>query len=507
MTLPTWFARVRWIVLLPVALFLGLGAWALASPIGASPDDDFHLASIWCAGGDRAGLCAPGDTPIERTVDSSLVTAACFAYEPTVSAGCQDSLGLFQADTPTVSTDRGSFSSNYPPVFYAVMNWFATPDIELSAMIMRFVNILFFIGSGIALWFLLARENRRTLLLMWAVTTVPLGLSLIASNNPSSWAITGVPTAWFALYGFLKKPESTNADGRRENEWSRRRIALAAVFAVEAFLASGARGDAALYTIIGSAVAVALTWRRSRDYAYALVVPAVLAVVSALFFLLSGQSAVAAQGLSSSETSEIVAQNPRTGLGVLAVNIAQLPFLWVGAFGSWGLGWLDTEMPAIVWAAAAGVAVGILFFALGKSSRTRAWTAAAIGGLTALIPLYVLQRSLSYVGEQVQPRYILPLMILCAGVLLLSLERSDVSLTRPQGLLAALALSAASAMALFVNIKRYVAGINTASGVNLNGDMQWWWAMPVTPMVVWAIGSLALAGVFLSVFHIAHTRR
>jgi drug/metabolite transporter (DMT)-like permease len=181
-------------------------------------------------------------------------------------------------------------------------------------------------------------------------------------------------------------------------------------------------------------------------------------------------------------TSEIVAQNPRTELGVLAVNLAQLPFLWVGAFGSWGLGWLDTEMPAIVWAAAAGVAVSILFFALGKSSRTRVWTAAAIGGLTALIPLYVLQRSLSYVGEQVQPRYILPLMILCAGVLLLSLERSDVSLTRPQGLLAALALSAASAMALFVNIKRYVAGINTASGVNLNADMQWWWNMAPTPM-------------------------
>jgi hypothetical protein len=254
-------------------------------------------------------------------------------------------------------------------------------------------------------------------------------------------------------------------------------------------------------------VAIALTWRRSRDYAYALVVPAVLAVVSASFFLLSGQSAIAAEGLSSSETTTIVEQNPRSALGVLAVNVAQLPFLWVGAFGSWGLGWLDTEMPAIVWACAAGVAVGVLFFALGKSSRGRVWTAAAVAGLTALIPLYVLQRSLSYVGEQVQPRYILPLMILCAGVLLLSFERSDVSLTRPQGLLVALALSAASAMALFVNIKRYVAGINTSSGVNLDADLQWWWNMPVTPMAVWAIGSLALAGVFLSVFHLAHTRR
>lgn len=507
MTLPTWFARVRWIILLPFALFVGLGAWALASPIGASPDDDFHLASIWCAGGDRPDLCALGEKPTERTVDSSLVNSSCFAFDQTVSASCQDSLDLFQADTPKVTTDRGSFSSNYPPVYYAVMNWFASPDIQLSALIMRFLNILFFIGSCVALWFLLPRENHRSLLLMWTVTTVPVGLSFIASNNPSSWAIIGVPTAWFALYGFLKRPDSANNDWGIQHGCSRRRIALAGVFIIEAFLASGARADAALYTVIGSMVAVALTWRRSRDYAYALVVPAVMAVVSALLFLLSGQSAVATQGFSSNETSEMIVAQSRTALGVLAANIAQLPFLWVGAFGSWGLGWLDTEMPAIVWATSAGIAVGILFFALGKSSRARVWTAAVIGGLTALIPLYVLQQSLSYVGEQVQPRYILPLVILFAGILLLSFESADVALTRPQGLLVALLLTAANAMALFVNMRRYITGVDRGKGFDLGADIEWWWHMPVTPMVVWAVGSLAFAGVFLSVFHLAQKRR
>jgi hypothetical protein len=115
-------------------------------------------------------------------------------------------------------------------------------------------------------------------------------------------------------------------------------MALTNVFAIEAFRPSGSRGDEALFTIVGSAVAVALTWRRSRDYACALVVPAVLNVVSALFFLLSGQSAVSAQGLSISEMNEIVPQNPRTAFGVVAENFAQIPILWVGAFGSWGLG-------------------------------------------------------------------------------------------------------------------------------------------------------------------------
>ncbi|MFZ4078995.1 MAG: DUF2142 domain-containing protein, partial [Microbacteriaceae bacterium] len=267
MTLPLWFSRVRWMILLPVAVFLGLGAWAFASPIGASPDDDFHLASIWCAGGDRPGLCAPGDKPGERRLDSSLIKAACYATDFTMTAQCQSS--LFHADTPTVSTFRGSFSSNYPPIYYSVMNWFASPNIVVSAIVMRFVNILFFIGSAMALWFLLPREFRRTQLVMWAVTLVPLGLFIIASNNPSAWAITGVPTAWFALFGFLQKPSA-------DVEWSPRRIGLGVLFALEAFLASGARGDAAIYTILGSLVAIALTWRRSRSYAYALILPAVL---------------------------------------------------------------------------------------------------------------------------------------------------------------------------------------------------------------------------------------
>jgi hypothetical protein len=495
MNLPGWISRVRWIALLPVAVLVALGAWAFASPVGASPDDDFHLASIWCAGGERPGLCASGDSPTERRVDSSLVQAACFADDSKLSADCQSDLGLFESTTPTVSTDRGSFANNYPPIYYTVMNWFASPNIEVSALVMRFVNIAFFVVSGMALWFLLPRAKRRTLLLMWTVTTIPLGLSLIASNNPSSWAITGVPTAWFALYAFLL------ATG-----WGKRRIALGLLFALEAFVASGARADAAIYTVIGSLAAIALTWKSSRSYRVALILPAALAIVSALFFVFSGQSSVASEGLSSLETNTINAQNPRTAVGVFAVNLAQLPFLWVGAFGSWGLGWLDTEMPAIVWASGAGVFVAVLFFALGKVSRRRLLVAAGVGLLIALIPLYVLERSLSHVGEQVQPRYILPLMILCAGVLLLAFDRAEVSLTRAQGLLAAGALWAAGAMALFVNIKRYVAGINTSSGINLDADTQWWWHATPSPMTIWVIGSLALAGAIFSVFHIAHRR-
>ena len=47
-------------------------------------------------------------------------------------------------------------------------------------------------------------------------------------------------------------------------------------------------------------------------------------------------------------------------------------------------------------------------------------------------------------------------------------------------------------MALHLNIRRYVTGID-ASGVNLDAGAEWWWAGPVGPTAVWLLGSLAYA--------------
>jgi len=51
---------------------------------------------------------------------------------------------------------------------------------------------------------LLPLRRRSTLLWGWIVSIVPLGLFLIASNNPSSWALIGIGSAWLALLGYLE---------------------------------------------------------------------------------------------------------------------------------------------------------------------------------------------------------------------------------------------------------------------------------------------------------------
>jgi hypothetical protein len=467
----------RWVtsVLALAGVVLGLGAWAFSSPVGASPDDDFHLASSWCGLGDRAGLCEESAFPGQKRIESSLNRASCYAFRPNTSASCQETTGVF-TNSEVIDSSRGSFSSNYPPVFYAAMGVFATPDVPSAAVTMRFANILVFLLSFVALWLLLPHALRRTQFWMWAATIVPLGAFLIASNNPSSWAITGVGTAWFALYGFM------GAAGRRKF-W------LGALFFAQVVIASGARADAAIYTVVGSLAVVALTWKTSRSYLLGLVLPFAAGLVSLYFYANSLQSAVASSGLADSN----VGSSARSAFGVLAINMVQLPELWIGVFGFWNLGWIDTPMPALVWVASAGVFAGLAFLMWGALSRRRLVTLVALGAILYILPLYVLQRGLNHVGEQVQPRYLLPLIVVFAGISFLGMAGRGFKLSRVQRAISLVGLIVANSLALYVNIKRYVSGLDNGSGFSLEANVQWWWSIPVGPMAVWIIGSLGFA--------------
>jgi hypothetical protein len=115
----------------------------------------------------------------------------------------------------------------------------------------------------------------------------------------------------------------------------------------------------------------------------------------------------------------------------------------------------------------------------------------------------VLQRNLNYVGEQVQPRYILPLLVLIAGIILLAFERRRVTFTRPQAWILGVVLIPAGSLALFTNLKRYTHGLGDESLINLDATAEWWWAMPISPLTVWAVGSLSYALVIIAVLYIS----
>lgn len=474
--------RLRVIHLVPVFALLALSAWALASPVGASPDDDYHLASVWCANDARADLCAPDPINGEgwRLVLPGITTAPCYVADVNASAGCQE----WSSDlAPTVAADHGNWIGAYPPVYYAVMNVFASTDIQTSALVMRFVNVLLFIVFTTALALLLPAGLRVPLIAGWTITAVPLGAYLIASNNPGSWALIGVGGSWLAALGWFRSV------GRRS--W-----ALGALTVLGVVLAAGARTDAAVYSILGLGIASFLSFERTRAFGLKLLLPGVLVLVAAVFFFTSGYAAVAEGGL----TGGIPDSAVRDPMAVLAFNVVSIPQLWTGVFGSWGLGWRMEVWPgfAMVEFAALVVFIGLASLGLRTMPLRKAVMTIALVGTLYLLPVYILTVGRSVVGENVQPRYLLPLVVVLGGLLLLTRLADAPLRPGPWHIIPAMVLLiGANAIALYTNLRRYITGFDIER-LSLESGAEWWWTgSPVGPTALWLFGTAAFAATVL----------
>jgi Predicted membrane protein (DUF2142) len=479
-------SRFRLIYLAPALALIALLAWAFASPMGSSPDDDFHLASVWCANAARTNLCEPGSTPETRIVPAAIHEAPCYAYDANKSAGCQLKEFTF-SPKPTVQVTRVNTQGEYPPVYYAVMNIFVGSNILVSVLLMRIFTVLLFIGITTALFVLIPAARRQTLILMWMITTVPLGIFLLASNNPSSWAVIGVGSAWIALLGYFETI-------------GRRKIALGAIFAVSVVMAAGSRGDAAMYAIVAIGAVGLLKVVFTKRFWLEAILPIAMAIVALGFFLISRQTGSGINGFgggSAAPTIGAAGSAPQSlhGFGLIAYNLLNANSLWAGVFGGWPLGWLDTPMPAFVSLGGVAVFVAVAFVGFRQLGWRKATTLAIVGLVLWLLPVYVLVQGGDTVGNAVQPRYLLPLIVLLAGVLLVASRGRQLDFGRGQLFLVGGVLAAVNLVALELVIRRFVTG-NGHLGLNLDAGDQWWWrSFPFSPNAVWIIGSLAYAGV------------
>jgi hypothetical protein len=469
-------------ITLPFVALVAIGAWAFASPVGSSPDDDFHLNSAWCGLGDRDGLCEEAsEEGVKRAPIVTDASAACFAFAPEQSAECQD-LGSAGQELELRPTDRGNFVSQYPGVYYGFAGVFASTDVAFSAVIMRTANALIFVGMVTAVFVALPARYRPALLWPAILTLVPLGLFLVSSNNPSSWAVTSAVTTWIAYLGYLQ------TRGRRQ-------IVLGGLAFLGAILGAGARSDSAAYTVLALMLTTLVVGETNRRFAIKSIFGAVIVAVVVVLNIGSRSAGVATSGFGGAENG------PIDTFALVASNLLNMPYLWGGVFGMWGLGWLDTEMPAIVWFATLCAFVAVTFFAVREATRQQKLALVVLVAALWLIPSYVLLLSGAGVGAQVQPRYLLPLIIIFAGFATLRYARSGVTLTRAQGFVIGLCIAGANLVALHFNLRRYVTGTDVQSG-NLDAQIEWWWAgMPIGPMSLWLIGSVSFAiAVFLAIY-------
>jgi len=457
-------------------MLITLGSWAVSSPTGSSPDDNYHLASIWCGAGDRPGLCEIAPDGSEARVPWSTVASPCYYFQPSVTANCQKE--VFGSDpNHLVTTEHvNSVAHYYSPVYYAILSVFASDHVSASVIAMRLVNSLIFVVITSVLFWVLPRRRRPLLVVSMAVTLLPWGVFLVTSVNPSGWAVLAGGTVWLAVLGFL---ESTG--------W--RRVVLGVLAAVTALMGAGARSDMAVYAVIGmvAAVFLAMRGRGGRRFWLSVILPAVLSLACFGLFLSAQQVGLWQNGVAPGSGG-----TTRQGLDLLVHNLLNVPTLVFGSLGTWPLGWNDVTLPPVVWVGTLLVFGAAVFTGLATMNWRKAVVVCGAGIALVALPLYLLQRSLTEVGGLVHPRYMLPLLIMFVGFVLFPVGARWARVTPLQAWLVVAVLSAANAVSLYSNIRRYTLG--GAPGVSLSAPGSWWWSSGVPqPSIVFACGSIAFA--------------
>ena len=468
--------RTRWayLALIPFALVLGL-AWAVSSPVGSSPDDDFHLASIWCAT-DNPALCkkvgAVGSGQTTASVPAQIVGSICFAYHAETSGACIASIG-----TELTNVGDRVNSGGYPPGFYEFLGLLAGGQPYDSVVAMRLaVLVTILLCWGLSL--LASPSLRESQVLAWSVTSIPLGLFLFASTNPSSWASAGLAALLPGVIGLFAADTMKKA------------VPAAASVALAMTLILSSRADAAAMAAVFLLWSALVLTRGKGQIPQALICVGVAVLAAMTYRTVSMGQAL---------TEGITGESPSRSLALMWSNALQIPSLWAGTTGvNWGLGWLDTGLPAFVWVPAMLIIGGLLFTSIERLSLRKGLLVLPVLAMMFFLPWYTLQQSNAVVGGYFQPRYLLPLVMLFMGIMLAPINTNRLHLTKSQQVLGALSCSIASSIALHVQIRRYVTGLDV-SHPNLNISIEWW-RFPISPMATWLIGTLAGCALFAIAF-------
>ncbi|MBC7590208.1 MAG: DUF2142 domain-containing protein [Salinibacterium sp.] len=463
--------------LAPVALLVSLLSWSASSPVASSADEDFHLSSTWCGLGLRDGICEAGSDDDHRRVPLQLIVAnQCFDRLPDQSASCPAT-----PSSELIDTDRGNFTGTYPPVFYSTMGIFASEDISASVLLMRAFNSLLYVAMMSALFVLLPRARRG--LMVWAslVSLVPFGVFLIASINPSGWGVLSASTLWLALLGYI------------EAETRGRQIGLGAIALFSTFIGAGSRADSAAYAIVAIVLVGVLKAERTRRFMRRAVLPIALIAIASASYLTSGQTR--AVNVAGERISSPLGNVPQSWADLFWNNLIRLPDLWAGAFGAPVAGrslWIGTVAPGLVWFPVMLAFGGVVFLGLRRLNLRKSLGMALIIGLLVLLPMLWLMRDHILVGQQVQSRYLYPLLIILVGVSLLGFHTASAGLERVHMIVVAAAVFLGNIAIQWFTIRRFTTGLDDF-WPNLDKNIEWWWGLPIGPMPLWIIGSVSFA--------------
>lgn len=471
----TRLASTRWgavaaVTAVAALLWVALAAWAFSSPVGASPDDDFHIANIYCSAG------------LAECVEEGERVKPCFAAQPYVAGECQrDGLG-------TIPRSEGMVLNYYPPLYNTLMSNLVGENIADTVRSVRLANVTVAVAMIVGSIVLSRRSLRVAVATGWVVFAVPLTVFMASSISPNAWSILGIGAMWGPALSYLTE------DTKRKTS-----IARVSFVIVGAAMALGSRSETPMYVgILSAALLVAgLPWplRRLDEESEAhskLLLPVGLAVAAMITLILFGSRKImhSIAGdyehiFSLSEAFGQVLVSPLAGLGTpgLPANM---------------LGWSDTIMPPFV--SYMGIAALALASVAGLSLMyTRKLAIIATFGIFSLL-LMLYFWSIAWHTTRYPPRYFLPLFIVTVGLFMLPrLDRPErIPGIRILPVLAGL-VAVGNSLALMTNTARYTVGISdvvkaSPQLIEEGGTPWWWWNFfGLSPHGQWILGTVAFA--------------
>ena len=236
--------KTRYLVVAVLSFFITLSCWSFSSSIGSGGDIDAHISSIWCAWGEKPGMC-------ENDSDSTAQVPYMFQMcdgRPIDSWPACDKV----SSSEKMQTLRIIGEPARSP-YYSIMRVFATTDPQQSILTMRLVNS--FIASVIFFGLLKLTSGRTRVAAISAMTftLIPVAIMRIPSINPHGWAILGVMTSWAFLHGFINTPRS-----------DRRKKLLLVFFIFSVLLPATTRVDATTYIVFTSSLVLLNHYRTAR---------------------------------------------------------------------------------------------------------------------------------------------------------------------------------------------------------------------------------------------------
>lgn len=457
-------------------------AWSLASPVGSASDDNYHLASIWCSHGLEEGRCEAGSQGNTRKVPSVIANAGlCYLYDNEKSAKCTNDEIRSNEFQMTETRRLAPFDplGGRQSLFYWVNGLLVTDNIELSITLMRLLN-----GGLLVILFAIAWKcfsSGREVGLVILLTSVPVFNFVVNSTSSSSWTFLGTGFAWYFTYSLFDKAGNTT-----------RQFAMIGLLTCVA-LCVGSRSEAILFLILQIGFIAAFRFRHNFHFG-ALGSLRSSGVIPVLFitFLVT---VVWLMGKIPNPFSYVFDDTPlvRDARSVLVYNVQALPSLYVGLLGGIrGVGASDTEVFGVVQYLMIGVISYVCFASIRSLDRKAAAIIFSLIVIMFALPIQILQMNRLFVGEELVPRYLYPLLALLVALFVLAGRFQD-AFSFAQSLTIGVAVGIANSVSLRIVILRYTHGIEQYGLLNLDKGREWWWTGlgVVTPLTVWIVGSIA----------------